>query len=91
MVQGMVVYRTTWRLPEGMTCSHCKLQWYYMTAQSCWPPCPAANQDEPTCENKQAFPTCGTPGAAYPEEFWNVRGRNDLQGMLGTGSACAAS
>ena len=39
--------------------------------QSCWPPCPAANKDEVTCANKQVYPTCGTRGSSYPEEFAN--------------------
>ncbi|WIA21942.1 hypothetical protein OEZ85_004308 [Tetradesmus obliquus] len=69
--RDMIVYRTKWRLPAGFECRHCKLQWHYMTASTCWPPCPEKNKGEPTCENKQVFLTCGTGWAQYPEEFWN--------------------
>eukprot|EP00775_Hariotina_reticulata_P005826 gene5826-6067_t len=68
---NMIVYRTRWRLPAGSACRHCKLQWHYQSAQNCWPPCEEANRDEVTCENHQVFGVCGTPGTAYPEEFWN--------------------
>lgn len=69
--RDMIVYRTKWRLPAGFECRHCKLQWHYMTASTCWPPCPEKNKGEPTCENKQVFLTCGTGWSQYPEEFWN--------------------
>eukprot|EP00879_Flechtneria_rotunda_P031604 GHRR01034541.1.p1 GENE.GHRR01034541.1~~GHRR01034541.1.p1 ORF type:complete len:282 (+),score=46.23 GHRR01034541.1:733-1578(+) len=71
MFKDMVVYRTQWRLPKGFTCNHCKLQWHYMTAHNCWPPCPAANKGDPSCPNVQLYPTCGMPGTDYPEQFWN--------------------
>ena len=29
------------------------------------------NKDEPTCFDNQVYQSCGKPGAAYPEEFWN--------------------
>ncbi|KAI8462449.1 MAG: hypothetical protein J3K34DRAFT_527745 [Monoraphidium minutum] len=68
--KGMWVYRTQWMLPQDFTCEHCKLQWTWTTGHSCWPPCEKDNK-QPQCENKQMFPTCGEPGAAYPEEFAN--------------------
>jgi hypothetical protein len=70
--KDMTVYRTQWKLPDGFRCEHCKLQWQWLTGHSCWPPCPLGNKDEVTCDNKQVFPTCGNPGAAFPEEFFNV-------------------
>lgn len=66
-----MVYRTKWMLPSGYSCRHCKLQWHYQTAHSCWPPCLPQNQGEPTCRNVQVYPECGKPGTTYPERFWN--------------------
>jgi hypothetical protein len=71
MFMKQVVYRTQWVLPKGFTCDHCKLQWHYLTGHSCWPPCAMTNRDEPTCFDNQVYQSCGKPGAAYPEEFWN--------------------
>ncbi|KIZ01099.1 hypothetical protein MNEG_6862 [Monoraphidium neglectum] len=68
--KDMWVYRTKWALPKDFKCSHCKLQWVWTTGHSCWPPCEKGNPF-PQCTNKQVYPTCGTKGAAYPEEFYN--------------------
>lgn len=67
----MFTYRTHWQLPADSVCQRCKLVWHYLTAHNCWPPCAPGNVGEPTCENVQAYGTCGAPagpgdGAAYP-------------------------
>lgn len=64
--KGMFVYRTKWNLPKDYKCNHCKLQFYYLTASSCWPPC----MKEP-CKKPVGYAYCGQAGATYPEEFWN--------------------
>lgn len=69
--KDMVVYRTKWRLPKDYVSEHSKLVWEWMTAHSCWPPCPPELENEPTCRNAQAFQQCGDKGAAYPEFFLN--------------------
>ncbi|KAF8055385.1 FGT1 [Scenedesmus sp. PABB004] len=69
--KGFVTFRTSWRLPDAAPCRRCKLLWHYTTAHNCWPPCAPGNKDEVTCPNGQAYATCGTSPAAYPEEFWN--------------------
>jgi hypothetical protein len=69
--KDMIVYRTKWRLPKDYVSEHSKLVWEWMTAHSCWPPCPAELENEPTCKNAQVFPQCGAQGAAYPEFFFN--------------------
>lgn len=69
--QTFFVYRTQWQLPASFTCRRCKLQWHYLTAHNCWPPCAPGNRGEVTCENAQVYQTCGQPQATYPEEFWN--------------------
>ena len=61
-------YNAQFKLPDNLTCSHCVLQWWYVTANSCLPP----------DYNKFSFPAstwwssglsaCGT---VYGEEFWN--------------------
>jgi hypothetical protein len=68
--KGMYVYRSKWRLPgDGFKCSHCKMQMEYLTASRCWPPC---LPDSKGCKPKPVdYPYCGTPGASYPETFWN--------------------
>lgn len=68
--KGMYVYSFAWKLPAGFTCEQCKLQMRYLTGSSCWPPC---DKDQPDCTKPKlaTFATCATPGASYPEEFWN--------------------
>jgi hypothetical protein len=82
--KGMVVYRTKWRLPANFTGAtsssgggggggggRAKLAWEWMTAHSCWPPCPSQLENEPTCADAQVYAQCGTKGASYPEYFYN--------------------
>lgn len=64
--KGMYVYSFDWKLPDGFTCEHCKLQMYYLTASRCWPPC----LKQP-CKKPVNYQYCGEKGAQYPEEFWN--------------------
>ncbi|KAF8061068.1 Mutyh [Scenedesmus sp. PABB004] len=69
---GNTVYEVRYRLPAGFTCDRCILQWHWLTGHSCWPPC---TKEDPTFPNCAAptypLPACGSPGASYPEEFWN--------------------
>jgi hypothetical protein len=66
--KGMFVYRSRWRLPAGFRCERCKLQFEYLTASRCWPPC---LPDQKACKPKPVeYPYCGAPGASYPETFW---------------------
>jgi hypothetical protein len=65
--KGMWVYRTSWQLPRGFRCPHCKLQMFYLTGSRCWPPCNKAG----ACDKPVPFGHCGEPGQVYPEEFWN--------------------
>lgn len=71
--------RMRYMLPAGVTCAHCVLQWWWVTANSCNPP-GYRDRTWPT-----TFAQCSGdgPGAgwwgpslrdcgdAYPEEFWN--------------------
>lgn len=53
------------RLPSGLTCARCVVQWHYVTANSCNPPGLPAKWYA-----GQNMGTCGVNGA-NPEEFWN--------------------
>ena len=66
--RGMYYYRSSWRLPDGLKCAHCALQFAYTTGSRCWPPCLPDAKD---CKPKPVdYPYCGAPGASYPEMFW---------------------
>lgn len=72
-----------YKLPDGVTCKHCVLQWYWATANSCNPPGFALyfeNYKRPfgtTCASdggargacNPVLPTCGEN--RNPEEFWS--------------------
>jgi hypothetical protein len=64
--KGMYVYSFSWRLPAGFTCDKCKLVMHYLTASSCWPPCPGGGGQG--CTKPVPYGFCGAPGASYPEE-----------------------
>ncbi|WIA23394.1 hypothetical protein OEZ85_000152 [Tetradesmus obliquus] len=69
---GNTVYEVRYRLPKDFSCERCILQWHYLTGNSCWPPCSKEDPTFPNCRPPTyQIPYCGTPGAAYPEEFWN--------------------
>lgn len=61
-------FPATFQLPMGLRCdgatTKCVLQMYYVTGNSCNPP------GTPTQYALSYLPTCGTPSASYPEEFW---------------------
>lgn len=55
------LYTVDFKLPKGVTCKHCVLQWYWTTGSSCDVP------GTPTWMRTSMEP-CGD---VYPEEFWN--------------------
>ena len=68
-----------YRLPKGVECDHCVLQWYWVTANSCLAPgyrtvdWPDSHSDCGGDGGSKGWwaphlPDCGK---AYPEEFWN--------------------
>jgi hypothetical protein len=74
--QGNYEMTAKFKLPEGVTCDHCVLQWWWLTANSCVPPgyrdfdFPKAHQGDgktdfyiPTQED--------CVGTTAGEEFWN--------------------
>lgn len=72
-----------YKLPEGVSCKHCVVQWYWATANSCAPrgllEYMAAKKDPfgTTCESdgggrgtyRRGMEACG--GDKVPEEFWS--------------------
>lgn len=72
-----------YKLPEGVTCNHCVVQWYWATANSCAPPNFLEyfeTYNDPfgsTCDGdggakgayREGMTTCG--GTQVPEEFWS--------------------
>jgi len=55
------VFRVTYRLPKGVRCERCVLQWHYETGNSCNPPgIPGAVRGLPRCDRSTAG-----------EAFWN--------------------
>lgn len=67
-----VEYQMFYELPQGLVCdgidSHCVLQWYWLTFNSCQTP------DAPVRYTRAAnnMPMCDAPTASYPEEFANL-------------------
>eukprot|EP00121_Abeoforma_whisleri_P005545 Awhi_evm1s5028 len=61
-----------YKLPKGVTCEHCVLQWWWGTGNSCViPGSKSFNYPQDTCSswNNAGLSECGNGG--YPEEFWN--------------------
>lgn len=70
-----------YRLPEGLTCDHCVLQWYWVTANTCLAP-GMRDVNWPTTHSEcigdggavgwvgTHLSDCGEANT-YPEEFWN--------------------
>jgi hypothetical protein len=69
-------YRMRFKLPPGLNCDRCILQWYYLTGNSCVPK--GVPQGLPGYSYRMG--ECGG-NAANPEEFWNCA---DVK--IGTGS-----
>jgi hypothetical protein len=65
------VFVVRYKLPPGLTCQACVLSWYWLTGNSCNPPCEASDPLYPNC-NRLAMGYCGDSKALSPEE---VRGR----------------
>ncbi|GFR47249.1 hypothetical protein Agub_g8935 [Astrephomene gubernaculifera] len=69
-------YTLRYRLPAGVTCDNCVLQWWWPTANSCTLPCVPEDPDfnpasGPNSCNVQKLGICGSSPALFPEEFWN--------------------
>ena len=58
-------FRVSYRLPRGVKCKRCVLQWIYETANSCMP------RGIPRAFTSQGLKTCGQPGAPPMEMFVN--------------------
>ena len=56
-------FKMRFKLPAGVTCDRCVLQWYWLTGNSCVPP------GDPRGDKAQ-MGTCGVSNTP-PEEFWN--------------------
>jgi hypothetical protein len=56
-------FKMRFKLPAGVTCDRCVLQWYWLTGNSCVPP------GDPRGDKVQ-MGTCGK-SPTPPEEFWN--------------------
>lgn len=66
---GHMVHVLRYQLPMGLRCDNCVLQWWYLTGNSCNPPCVPEDPAYPRCDTFMGV--CGSPGSNYPEEFWN--------------------
>eukprot|EP00121_Abeoforma_whisleri_P014834 Awhi_evm2s13679 len=61
-----------YRLPKGVTCEHCVLQWWWGTGNSCTiPGSKSFDYPRDSCSSwvNTGLSECGNGG--YPEEFWN--------------------
>lgn len=69
------VYVLKYKLPTGFSCQQgCVLHWYWLTGNSCNPPCEASDPLYPNC-NRLSMGYCGDVKAPAPEEVrW---GRQD--------------
>lgn len=71
---GSPTYVLRYKLPTGLSCERCVLQWWYLTANSCTPPCdPADPNYDPAnpargCD-KALMGICGESNN-YPEVRW---------------------
>jgi len=81
-VSVSATHKMRYLLPPDLSCSHCTLQWYWSTGNSClydadywtyfqsWPGheawCPKCYSRWETCDNS----CCGV-GSGWAEEFWN--------------------
>eukprot|EP00039_Didymoeca_costata_P001189 m.50501 g.50501 ORF g.50501 m.50501 type:complete len:404 (-) comp10673_c1_seq3:41-1252(-) len=67
--------RMKYQLPSSLTCSHCVLQWWWVSANSCNPPGYRNYTFPSTVENCSNLgwwqPNMGNCGTGWPEEFWN--------------------
>lgn len=61
------VYVVQYKLPAGFTCEACVLSWYWLTGNSCNPPCEASDPLYPNC-NRLQMGYCGDSKALNPEE-----------------------
>ena len=69
-----------YRLPADVTCEHCVLQWYWVTANTClapgyrnvnWPTTHSECSGDGGSQGWWASQLGDCSAGAYPEEFWN--------------------
>jgi hypothetical protein len=60
-------YVVKYKLPEGVTCEGCILHWYWLTGNSCNPPCEPSDPLYPNCQ-RLLMKYCDEPEALMPEE-----------------------
>eukprot|EP00121_Abeoforma_whisleri_P000758 Awhi_evm1s671 len=61
-----------YKLPEGVTCDHCVLQWWWGSGNSCLiPDSRSFNYPQDTCDSWTTGGITDCGNGAYPEEFWN--------------------
>ncbi|WIA32798.1 hypothetical protein OEZ86_005980 [Tetradesmus obliquus] len=65
-------YVVNYKLPDGFTCEHCILHWYWLTGNTCNPSCDRSDPLYPNCDRKR-MGYCGESSKPdkYPEEFWS--------------------
>ena len=67
----ITTYNLHYQLPEDLVCdgesSHCVLQWYWLTLQSCG----FSDIPEKYVRKDATYLDCSVEGSPYPEEFWN--------------------
>jgi len=67
----ITTYNLHYQLPEDLVCdgqeSHCVLQWYWLTLQSCG----FSDFPEKYVRKDATYLDCSVDGSPYPEEFWN--------------------
>lgn len=85
---GAQIMKLKYWLPEGVSCEHCVLQWYWRTANSCNPEGYESGgflrTTKPEWARAEGMGACGSAGVAYPEEFWNCA---DIKVVGGGGSS----
>eukprot|EP00903_Cladosiphon_okamuranus_P008201 g7896.t1 len=89
-----------YKLPEGLTCTHCVVQIHYLTGHVCphigyaeyepesWPGSCAQKKSDWVKEDTIVDDVCGTAIHAYPEEFWQC---SDIEIVSGGGAPMPAA
>lgn len=73
---GTEVYKMRYKIPAGLQCSHCTLQWYWSTGNTCvydadYNDYSQQLQDGGWQASQWFAVNSGVCGSAYAEEFWN--------------------
>lgn len=61
------VFVVRYKLPDSFSCEHCMLHWYWISGNSCNPPCEPSDPLYPDC-NRLQMGYCGQPKTSLPEE-----------------------